>query len=60
MKSWREYIKICYQNLKNAGPYFTENIIVTEETACAYENCTLKVLSAKQIEGNAKITSRAV
>lgn len=59
-KSRIEYIKICYQNLKNFGPYFTKNIIMTEETVCAYENCTLKILSPKQIEGNAKITSRAV
>jgi hypothetical protein len=60
MKSRKEYIKICYQNLKNVGPYFTESIIVTEETVCSYENCTLKMLSPKQIEGDAKITSRAV
>jgi hypothetical protein len=56
----KEYIKICYQNLKNVGPYFTKNIIVTEEPVCAYENCTLKMLSPQKIEGGAKITSTAV
>jgi len=57
----KEYIKICYQNLKHIGPYFTKNMIVTEETVCAYEDCTLKNLSSKQIEGDdAKITYRAV
>jgi hypothetical protein len=38
----KEYIKICYQNLKQTGPYFTKNMIMTEETVCAYEDCTLK------------------
>jgi len=58
-KSRIEYIKMLPE-FKKVGPYFTENITVTEETVCACENCTLKILSPKQIDGNAKITSRVV
>lgn len=43
----KEYIKICWQNLKNVGPYFTKNVIVTEEPVCAYGNYFKNVESTK-------------
>jgi len=47
MKSKIQYIKICYQNLKNVGPYFTKNIIVTEETGLCLSKLYFKNVESK-------------